>query len=40
MYLINFKLLKNSKLINNHLKIENLKINFNLGTAISYDNKY
>jgi hypothetical protein len=38
MYLVNFKLLESSKLINDHLKIESLKIKFDLGTAIPYDN--
>jgi hypothetical protein len=33
MYLVNFKLLKNLELTNDHLKIENLKRNFDLGAT-------
>jgi hypothetical protein len=33
MYLINFRLLKSSKLTNDHLKIENLERNFDLGAT-------
>jgi hypothetical protein len=40
MYLINFKLLKTSKLVNDHWKIKNLKIKFNLRTSVPYYNRY
>jgi hypothetical protein len=40
MYLINYRLLKSSKLINDHLEIGNLERIFDLGATIGCNNKY
>jgi hypothetical protein len=40
MYLVNYRLLKSSKLINDHMEIGNLERNFDLGATIGCNNKY